>query len=85
MPAYGSLLLDKTKYPRVRYTKDEKMVSKLLQDPMTKKVSELPGGLFEVEMNPRRVQQTTPTVLGVHVLSQAKLVLLKYFYQFIDR
>ncbi len=52
---------------------------------MLKKVSQLPGGLYEIELHPKKVFQNMPTVLGVHVLSQAKLVMLQFFYDFLDR
>ena len=55
------------------------------QHRMMKKVSLLSGDVYEIELRPSRVQQTIPTVLGVHVLSQAKLVMLRFFYDFIDR
>ena len=42
-------------------------------------------GLYEVETRPHRVPQDMPTVLGVHVLSGAKLIMLQFYYDFLQK
>ena len=67
------------------YVRGEVDVLKANRHPLTKKTELLSGDLYEVESHPRIVPQNMPTVLGVQVLSGAKLLMLRFFYDFLDR
>ena len=51
--SYGSLLLDKTKHVNVKYIQDKSQAHMAVNDPLFKKLSELPGEMYEVEMSKR--------------------------------
>ena len=55
------------------------------RQPLTKKTVYLNKGVYEIETQPRRVPQNMPTSLGVQVLSGAKLVMLRFYYDFLDQ
>ena len=81
---YGSLLLRKDRFSRVSYVRGEAAMLKATRDPYTKRTTPLKDGVCEVETRPRRVMQDMPTALGVHVLSGAKLVMLRFYYDFLQ-
>ena len=83
--AYGSLLLRKDRFSNVSYVRGEWETLKAVRSPYTKKTTPLGSGVCEVETRPRKVVQDMPTALGVQVLSGAKLVMLKFYYDYIDK
>jgi G:T-mismatch repair DNA endonuclease (very short patch repair protein) len=82
---YGSLLLNRSKYRKVKYARgDSVALVRHLNDPYLKKVEEMEDGLYELEMKQQFAVQNLPTALGVHVLSQAKRYLLEFVYDHVD-
>lgn len=83
--AYGSLLLRKDRFSRISYVRGESATLKALRDPYTKRSTPLTNGVCEVERRPRSVPQDMPTVLGVRVLSGAKLIMLRFYFDFLQK
>ena len=67
------------------YVRGEVELLKANRHPLTKKTELLSDDLYEVESHPRIVPQNMPTALGVQVLSGAKLLMLRFYYDFLDR
>ena len=81
--AYGSLLLDKTKHTRVKYVHSKHKAHLAVNDPSFKNMTELPGQLYEVEMSKKRTVLDLPIQLAFCILQNAKLEMLKFYYDFL--
>ncbi len=81
--AYGSLLLNKSKYTSIQYCGAGK-ASRYVRSPLFRRSQQLADDLFEVEMTPSKIDMDSPTQLGAHVLSCAKLTMLKFVYEYLD-
>ena len=82
--AYGSLLIDKTKHIRVKYVQERSQAHMAVNDPLFKKLTELPHEMFEVEMSKRSIRLDTPIQLAFCILGTAKLKLLQFYYDCLD-
>ena len=82
--AYGSLLIDKTKHIRVKYVHEKSQAHLAVNDPLFKRLNELPHELFEIEMSKRRISLDVPIQLAFCILSSAKLKLLQFYYDCLD-
>ena len=82
--AYGSLLINKSKYTKVVHC-DERKLLRHLNDPFFKKMQQLSPDFYEVELDQKKIRMDTPTQLGAQVLSCAKRVMLMFVYEYIDR
>ena len=82
--SYGSLLLDKTKHTNVTYVHDSNNAHLAVNDPLFKKVCDLPGDIFEIEKSKKTVSLDTPIQLAFCILQSAKLKLLEFYYDCLD-
>ena len=83
--AYGSLLLDKTKHRNVQYIKGERLAHMKVNDLAFIGLTELSGDLFEVELSKSRITLDLPVVLGFAILQYAKLRMLQFYYDCLDK
>lgn len=81
--AYGSLLLDKTKFRKVIYVRGRRQMGQEVNDPRFRKLTELDTTYFEVEKGHRTISQNMPTQLGFFVLTYAKEKMLDFYYSFL--
>ena len=81
--AYGSLLLDKTKHVNVKYVHEKSKAHLAVNDPLFKKLTELPGELFEIEKAKRTISLDIPLSLSFCILNHAKKMLLQFYYDFL--
>ena len=81
--AYGSLLLDKTKHTNVKYVHSKHKAHLAVNDPSFKNLTELPGELYEVEMSKKMTVLDLPIQLAFCILQNAKLEMLKFYYDFL--
>jgi hypothetical protein len=81
--AYGSLLLNKTKYTKVVYCGMARS-TRYLNDPLFKKIQELSEDCFEIELAYKEMKMDSPIQLGAHVLSCAKKTMLSFVFDYLD-
>ena len=84
--AYGKTLENKSKHTKVSYV-NAKEYERCLRDPLYKKSTPLDDteSLLEVEMSPGKIVWDLPMQIGFFVYQYAKLRMLEFYYDFIDR
>ena len=82
--AYGSLIMDKTKFTQLKYTNNPNKACLFVNQPNFKKMNELEENLFEVEFVKDSVKLDLPIQLGYFILQYAKLRMLEFYYDFMD-
>ena len=82
--AYGFTVTDKEKYCSVKYVGDDK-VSRQINDRFFKDLNELNNDMYEVIKTKSKVTLNLPLQIGSDVYQLAKLRMLQFKYDFIDR
>ena len=79
--AYGSLLLDQSKFTVTKYVEGSKKLSRQLNSKEFIHYSEINTDLYEVLASPKRIEYNLPIQLGFFVLQYAKLRILQFYYK----
>ena len=82
--AFGSQLLDRTKFTRTKYLNSEHECHLAINDPQFRHLKPIGDGLYEMQQAYRRIKLDTPVQIGVNVLMEAKLEMLKWHYNFLS-
>lgn len=80
--AYGGLLLRKSNHTKVRHVRSDKGCEAYVNDPNFKKLTHIGADCYEIESLHPTYKMDLPTVLGISVLSDAKLIMLQFYYDF---
>ena len=83
--SYGSLLIDKSKHSKIVYVSGRHDACLKVNDPRFKSLTELDDDHYEVVMSKRRIKMDMPIQLGYFILQYAKLRMLQFYYDCIDR
>ena len=83
--AYGSLLMRVDKHRRIKYSSSKSEVTKQFNDKSFKKFTQIDTDLFEVESSKKTVRYSMPIQVGFFVLCYAKLRMLDFYYNFVDK
>ena len=83
--AYGSMIMDKTRHTSVKYVSGYASLAKVVNNPKYKRMSEISDGYFETECAKSRIKMDLPTQIGFFVLNYAKLRMLEFYYDFVDK
>ena len=68
-----------------KFTRDEKLIDKIFRSPFFEDLEEINEGLFEVRQRKRQVTITRPYQCGIAVYQLAKLRMLEFYYDFLDK
>ena len=82
--AYGKMIEALERQTTVCYTKDEKVVDKALRSAYIEDLTEI-GQAYELEKRKPRIVQRRPYQVGIAVYQLAKLRMLEFYYDFLDR
>ena len=82
---YGSLIMDKEKHTNVRYCTGKRKACLAANKPEYRKMTELDNELFEVESVKKVINMNLPIYLGYFILQYAKLRMLQWYYDFLDK
>lgn len=82
---YGKMITRKDLHRDVKYYDDPIKVSKKVSSPKFVAVDEISEDFFEVTTEKSRILLDTPVVNGFAVLQYAKLRMLQFYYDCIDR
>ena len=82
--AYGKLIEALERQTNVIYTKDEKVVDRALRSAYFSDLEEV-GQAYELESRKPRVTIRRPFHIGIAVYQLAKLRMLEFYYDFLDR
>ena len=83
--AYGSLIMDKEKHRTVKYVLGKDEACKCVNQPVFRKLSELDDDLYEIESAKKSIKLDLPIYLGYFILQYAKLRMLEYYYDCLDK
>jgi len=82
--AYGKFIEAVEQQTNVIYTKDEKVVDRVLQSAYFEDLDEI-GKAYELESQKPRVVIKRPFQIGIAVYEMAKLRMLEFYYNFLDK
>ena len=73
------------KHRTTKFTTDEKLIDKIFRSPFFEDLEEISEGVFEVRQRKRKVTITRPYQCGIAVYQLAKLRMLEFYYDFLDK
>ena len=82
---YGKMIENLEKHMNTKFTRDEKLIDKIFRSPYFDDLEEISNGVFEVSQRKRRVTITRPYQCGIAVYQLAKLRMLEFYYDFLDK
>lgn len=83
--SYGSMIMDKTKHTNITYAEGQSAACRLVNDRRFIDLCELDDNVFETELAKRSISLDLPTQLGYFVLQYAKLRMLSFYYDLLDK
>ena len=81
---YGKMIEDKEKHNITRYTKDEEEVEKALRSAFFEDLNEI-NDTYEIVKRKRLIKIDRPYQCGIAVYQLAKLRMLEFYYDFLDK
>ena len=82
---YGKMIENLEKHMNTKFTKDEELIDKIFRSPYFDDLEEISEGVFEVRQRKRQVTITRPYQCGIAVYQLAKLRMLEFYYDFLNR
>ena len=82
---YGKMIENLEKHITTKFTTDEKLIDKIFRSPFFDDLEEINEGVFEVRQRKRQVTITQPYQCGITVYQLAKLRMLEFYYDFLDK
>ena len=82
---YGKMIENLEKHMNTKFTTDEKLIDKIFRSPFFEDLEEINEGVFEVRQRKRKVTITRPYQCGIAVYQLAKLRMLEFYYDFLDK
>ena len=82
---YGKMIENLEKHMNTKFTTDEKLIDEIFRSPYFDDLEEISEGAFEVSQRKRRVTITRPYQCGTAVYQLAKLRMLEFYYDFVDK
>ena len=82
---YGKMIENLEKHMNTKFTTDEKLIDKIFRSPFFEDLEEINEGVFEVRQCKRKVTITRPYQCGIAVYQLAKLRMLEFYYDFLDK
>ena len=82
--SYGKMIEAVERHTCTVYTKDEKLVDRTLRSAFSEDLDEI-GGAYELESRKARVHIKRPFQIGIAVYQLAKLRMLEFYYDFLDK
>ena len=73
------------KHMNTKFTTDENLIDKIFRSPYFDDLEEISEGAFEVRQRKRQVTITRPYQCGIAVYQLAKLRMLEFYYDFVDK
>ena len=82
---YGKMIENLEKHISTKFTKDEKLIDEIFRSPFFEDLEEINEGVFEVRQRKKQVTITRPYQCGIAVYQLAKLRMLEFYYDFLDK
>ena len=81
--SYGSLMINKLAFSNIKYSNNTVETCMAINKNNFKKLDEIGENIYEIHMNKRTISLDTPLYVANFILNQAKLMLLKFYYNFL--
>ena len=81
---YGKMLKDLIRHLSTKFTSNEREVDEALRSPFFDDLEEI-GGAYEMKQRKGNVQIERPYQCGIAVYQLAKLRMLEFYYDFLDK
>ena len=82
---YGKMIENLEEHMTTKFTKDGKLIDKIFRSPFFEDLEEISEGVFELRQRKRKVTITRPYQCGIAVYQLAKLRMLEFYYDFLDK
>ena len=82
---YGKMIENLEKHMNTKFTTNEKLIDEIFRSPFFDDLEEISNGAFEVSQRKRRVTIKRPYQCGIAVYQLAKLRMLEFYYDFVDK
>ena len=82
--AYGKTITNKDRHRDVQYCDDHEAPKKV-NEPQFRQLNALSEDLYEVELAKKKIKYDLPLHIGFFVYQYAKLRMLQFYYDFIDK
>ena len=82
--SYGKTITNKDMHTNVKVCNDEE-ASKYVNEPLFRDMDEIGQNLYEVSMAKKTIKQDLPLQIGFFVYQYAKLRMLEFYYDFLDK
>ena len=82
---YGKMIENLEKHMNTKFTTDEKLIDEIFRSSYFDDLEEISNGVFEVRQRKKRVTITRPYQCGIAVYQLAKLRMLEFYYDFVDK
>ena len=82
---YGKMIENLEKHISTKFTTDEKLIDKIFRSPFFEDLEDINAGVFEVRQRKKQVTITRPYQCGIAVYQLAKLRMLEFYYDFLDK
>ena len=82
---YGKMIENLEKHMNTKFTTNEKLIDNLFRSPFFEDLEEINEGVFEVRQRKKQVTITRPYQCGIAVYQLAKLRMLEFYYDFLDK
>ena len=82
---YGWTVMNKEKHMTVKNFKDEAQLNKQLNNPLFNDINHLGNGTYEITKHKSKIKMDTPIQIGCAVYQYAKLRMLEFYYDFMDK
>ena len=83
--AFGSMIMNKTKHKKIYYLEKYEDLSKAINSPKFEKLTEIANDFYEIEAFKKNIMLNLPIQIGFFILQLAKLRMLEFYYDFMDK
>ena len=82
---YGKMIENQEKHMNTKFTRDEKLIDNIFRSPFFEDLEEISDGVFEVRQRKKQVTIKRPCQCRIAVYQLAKLRMLEFYYDFLDK
>ena len=82
---YGKMIENLEKHMNTKFTTNEKLIDNIFRSPFFEDLEEINEGVFEVRQRKKQGTITRPYQCGIAVYQLAKLRMLEFYYDFLDK
>ncbi|XP_061190256.1 uncharacterized protein LOC133198129 [Saccostrea echinata] len=83
--SYGSLIMDQSKHREIKHVKGIEEATIEVNDSKFINLTDLGHHVYEIEKAKSRISYDLPVQLGYFILQYAKLRMLQFYYDFVDK